>query len=321
MEKENLSILVIDPEKNDHQLIRDSLKRSKVPASLHFVTSTEKGLQEIGKKKFDLVLTDHSLPEANAFHLLFELQHQEENLPVIVLTHDGEARIAREAFQRGVDDYLLKAELETTSLFDVFSNAIEKRHQREEKKSQELLLRELAERDGLTGLYNHRYFVDMLEREFARARRYHRPLSLVMVDLDGFKAINDACGHPQGDLVLKQISRLLLQTLRFVDVVARYGGDEFVLVLPETEVRQAMKLAGRILEEIRQNPFFNSQDGKTFPLSASIGVACYRPQHSSAGHLLKEADRALYEAKKKGRDQVVSTETPSSSPLRLFASH
>lgn len=302
MEKENLSILIIDPQKSDHRMIRDSLDRSKVPASLQFVTSTERGLKEVARRRFDLVLTDHSLPMANAFHLLFELQQRELLIPVIVLTRDGEARVAREAFQRGVDDYLLKEELESISLFDVIGNAIEKRRGREEQVQRELILREQAERDGLTGLFNHRYFVDAVEREFARARRYRRPLSLLMIDLDGFKTINDTCGHPQGDQVLRQVARLILQSVRFVDVAARYGGDEFSIILPETDLRAAVRLGERIIREIKKNPFLHEK--RIFPLSASIGVATHRPAQNAVGNLIREADLALYEAKKKGRGRV-----------------
>jgi len=309
MEKENLSILVIDPEITDHQRIRDSLYRSKLPAELNFATSTEAGFREIQKKKFDLILTDHSLPRANAFHLLFELQQDFPFMPVVLLTHDDGARVVREAFKRGVDDYLLKEELETISFFDVIGNIIEKKRKKAEEAAHEIRLREQAERDGLTGLFNHRYLLDAIEREFARAKRYRRSFSLLMLDLDGFKAINDACGHPQGDQVLLQISRLLIQTVRFVDIVARYGGDEFVIILPETEIREAAKLGERILKEIQKRPFLHEQ--KIFPLSASVGVAGYQTSQISAGTLLKQADQALYQAKRKGRARVVTLTTQS----------
>lgn len=293
-------------------MIRDSLQRSKVPAKLRFVTSTEKGLREIQKKRFDLILTDHSLPEVNAFHLLFELQKRNSPIPVVVVTHEGEARLAREAFRRGVDDFILKEELAAISLFDVVGNLIEKKRGREEQREREDRLREQAERDGLTGLYNHRFFVDALEREFARARRYHRQFSLLMLDLDGFKSINDTCGHPQGDQVLRQTAQLLLQTVRFVDVVARYGGDEFVILLPETDLRTASRLAERIIDEVRRNPFL--YEDKVYPVSASLGVACYHPDQASAGTLLKEADRALYDAKRKGRNRVSTAASRQSVP-------
>lgn len=328
MEKENLSIIVIDPEISDHQRIRDSLYRSKLPAQLEFVTSTEEGLYKIQKKKFDLVLTDHSLPRANAFHLLFELQQDFPFIPVILLTHDDGARVVREAFQRGIDDYLLKEELETISLFDVIGNTIEKKRKKAEVAAHETRLREQAERDGLTGLFNHRYLLDAIEREFARAKRYRRSFSLLMLDLDGFKTINDTCGHPQGDQVLFQVSRLLIQTVRFVDIVARYGGDEFVIILPETDVRAATKLGERILKEIQKRPFLHEQ--KVFPLSASVGVAGYQTNQISAGTLLKQADQALYQAKRKGRARVVtfqnlseniSEKENSKTPIRIVASH
>lgn len=299
MEKDNLSILVIDPETTDHHLIQNSLFRSKVPAQLHFVSTTEEGLKKANRENLDLILTDHQLPRANAFQLLFEIQQVHPNLPIILLTREDEARIAREAFQRGVDDYILKEELETISLFDIIGNTIEKRRKKEEVVEQTLKLRELAERDGLTGLYNHRFLIDAVEREFARARRYHRPLSILIIDMDGFKIINDTCGHAQGDKVLKQVAHILLQTVRFVDVAARYGGDEFVVVLPETNLKDGARLGERILKEI-------------FPLSASIGVACFNSGQDSAGALLKEADQALYQAKKGGRSRVV---TSAHSPL------
>lgn len=311
IEKDTLSILVVDPQADDHRLIRESLSRSKVPARLTFTMRTTEALEKLESETFDLILTDHLLPWVNAFHLLLELQHREIGLPVIVLTHDDEAKVAREAFHRGADDFLLKEELETISFFDVIGDAIEKRRRKEDETAKNLLLREQAERDGLTRLYNHRFFLDALEREFARAKRYRRPLSLLMIDLDGFKAINDTCGHPQGDQVLRQISTLILQSVRFVDLVARYGGDEFALLLPETDVREGVRLAERLLREIKKYPFLH--DGRVFPLSASMGIVGCRPNHASAGTFLKDADRALYESKRRGRSRVTAGTLPDSS--------
>jgi two-component system cell cycle response regulator len=310
MEKESLSILVIDPEVEDHPLIRDSFRRSEVPATLRFVTSTDLGLAEIGKKSFDLVLTDHVLPHANAFHFLFEIRQKGLATPLLLLTRNGEARTAREAFHRGADDFLMKEDLETVPLLEVIGSLIEKRRQNDERSQEEKALRELAERDGLTGLYNRRYFGEALEREFERARRYRRALSLIMIDLDGFKAVNDACGHPQGDQVLKQVSRLLLHAVRFVDVVARYGGDEFALILPETNLRSALRMASRLLSEIRKSPFLHEE--RIFPLSASIGVATRTVDHASTAALVRDADEALYGAKRDGRDRIVVSKSGNS---------
>lgn len=304
LEKEKLSILVIDPAPEDHALIRDSFLKSELPASLRFVHSTDEALSTVDGHAFDLVLTDHALPHANAFHFLFEMRRRGSAVPVLLLTRNGEARVAREAFHRGADDFLLKEDLESICLFDVVGNLIEKRRLKDEKAMEETRLREQAERDGLTGLFNRRYFGEALEREFERARRYHRPLSLAMLDLDGFKAVNDSCGHPQGDQVLRQTARLLLQGVRFVDVVARYGGDEFAIIMPETSLKSASRTANRLLKEIRRSPFLHEE--KIYPLSASFGVVSLNQHHLSPQSFLHEADEALYRAKRQGRDQIVS---------------
>ncbi len=308
MEKEKLSILVIDPDTDDHDLIRDSFRDSDIPASLRFVVSTDEALHAVNGGAFDLALTDHVLPGANAFRFLFEVRQRGLALPVLLLTRNGEARAAREAFHRGADDFLLKQDLPSIPLLEVVGNLIEKRRLREERAREETLLKEMAERDGLTGLYNRRHFGDALEREFERARRYRRELSLVMIDLDGFKAVNDSCGHPQGDQVLRQVSRLLVQGVRFVDIVTRYGGDEFAVLLPETDLNTASRIAGRLSKEIRNSPFLH--EGQVFPLSASFGQASLRPSHPSAQALLKEADEALYRAKRGGRDQISRISRP-----------
>jgi two-component system cell cycle response regulator len=303
MEKERLSILVIDPEPEDHLLIRDSFRRSEIPAAICFVTSTDAAFTELESATFDLVLTDHSLPHANAFRFLFEIRQKGLATPVMLLTRDGGARTAREAFHRGADDFLLKEDLESVPLLEVVGNLLEKSRQRDERSLEEKALRDLADRDGLTGLYNRRYFGDALGREFERARRYRRALSLIMIDLDGFKTVNDACGHPQGDQVLRQVSRLLLHAVRFMDVVARYGGDEFALILPETNLRSAKRIASRLLSEIRKSPFLYGE--RVFPLSASVGLAAQTTHHASAEALVREADEALYGAKREGRDRIV----------------
>ncbi len=302
-EKSQISILVIDPHRDDHEKLKNCLKQSAVPATVTFATDTESGLKHLKDRQFDLVMTDHHLPRTNAFHILNETQESQPHLPIILMTDDAEAKTARDAFQKGMDDFILKKELETLPLFDLVSNAIERRRKKAEQEENIQRYRELAERDGLTGLYNHRFLMDALEREFIRARRYHRPLSVVALDLDGFKSINDTCGHPQGDIVIRQVGRLLLQTVRFVDIAARYGGDEFVLVLPETGLREAQNLAQRILREIQSHPF--THEGKNFQLSASIGISEHTLAQTGAPHLLKEADDALYQAKKTGRSKIV----------------
>jgi diguanylate cyclase (GGDEF)-like protein/PAS domain S-box-containing protein len=162
---------------------------------------------------------------------------------------------------------------------------------------------EVARRDGLTDLYNHRTFYEFLREEAVRAQRFNRPVSLLMLDIDHFKRVNDAYGHEAGDVVLKGLSGLLVQQVRAVDRVCRYGGEEFTVILPETDVAMAMQIAERMRAEVGRQPF-DIGGGKTIGITVSIGVATY-PQHvDSPEEVVKAADIALYAAKLAGRNRV-----------------
>ncbi|GEM_PF-1640624 len=158
-------------------------------------------------------------------------------------------------------------------------------------------LRELAITDGLTGIYNHRYFQDRLELEMERATRYNRPLSLAMLDLNDFKRYNDVYGHQQGDLVLRLTALAIQRAVRRADAVARYGGDEFAIIFPETSSAQAMVVANRILKAILAMDIPTLEGGKE-PVSCSIGVSSYSETAESRNELVAQADEALYRAKR-----------------------
>jgi len=176
-------------------------------------------------------------------------------------------------------------------------------------------LRRLAFRDGLTGLYNHRSFQEMLEKELSRAQRYKRQLSLVMLDIDHFKKINDIYGHLQGDLVLKVIASKLESSLRKSSFIARYGGEEFALILPEADGGSAMVVAERCRRAVEQ---MTIQAGNhTIRATISLGATTYSPgiQVKDKTELIQAADRALYNSKKTGRNKTsftALTESPGS---------
>src|SRR4029450_1011311 len=133
--------------------------------------------------------------------------------------------------------------------------------------------RRLASTDGLTEVYNHRTFQERLSQEIARADRYRRPLSVLMIDVDHFKVYNDTCGHPQGDIVLQDLARLLREMTRTSDTVARYGGEEFAIILPETDSVGAQKTAQRLREQVERYPFPGQDLMPGGTLTISIGVA------------------------------------------------
>lgn len=161
-------------------------------------------------------------------------------------------------------------------------------------------LRTLAITDPLTGLLNRRYLYERLEEEISRSFRYKRPLSILMVDIDGFKGYNDKLGHSMGDHALKLIGETTLNALRTVDIIARYGGDEFVVILPETEKSVAKSIAERLISDVGKTEFPPAKER----LTLSIGLASYPEHDSTLEQLLQKADNALYKAKSKGGNTV-----------------
>lgn len=158
--------------------------------------------------------------------------------------------------------------------------------------------------DGLTGLYNHRYFQDRLEEEVERSQRYGQSTSLLMIDLDDFKKYNDANGHIAGDVLLADVAKLIRKTVRKVDVVARYGGEEFAVILPATKRKGAVIIANRLCQKVASTKFPNQDTLPRKFLSLSIGLATYPEDAKDKARLIDLADKALYQAKKAGKNQV-----------------
>jgi diguanylate cyclase (GGDEF)-like protein len=166
-------------------------------------------------------------------------------------------------------------------------------------------LRRLAFTDAQTALFNHRHFQGQLEEEVSRAQRYSRPVSVILMDIDDFKALNDRYGHPAGDRLLRDLSHRLKESLRTVDIAARYGGEEFVVICPETQRDQAVALAERLRATIAAADF---DSGGPIPhkITVSVGVASFPLDADTKGALVDAADQALYEAKRSGKDRVVA---------------
>jgi diguanylate cyclase (GGDEF)-like protein len=173
----------------------------------------------------------------------------------------------------------------------------------EELEKDRQALRELSARDPLTGLSNHREFFRLLREETQRSQRYRHPLSLLMIDLDYFKRVNDTYGHPAGDRVLCAVAGIIRRELRQVDHVARYGGEEFAVILPETAVSEALAIASRIRQAVAARPLAISE-GEGVELTISIGLAVFPDDAAAEEGLVEQADQALYAAKAAGRNRV-----------------
>jgi two-component system cell cycle response regulator len=197
----------------------------------------------------------------------------------------------------GADDYIIKPFSTGLFMARISANVRQTLFLKEiSKKNQELALQAIS--DGLTGLYNHNHTYLRLEEEIAKAIRYQRPLSVIMLDIDRFKQINDSYGHPAGDQVLIQVSAIIKKSLRKSDIGGRYGGEEFLIILPETREKEANILANRIREKVKEIHMGDQSQC----LSLSGGV--YAWQGEDALKLVAEADRLLYRAKEMGRDRI-----------------
>jgi diguanylate cyclase (GGDEF)-like protein len=161
----------------------------------------------------------------------------------------------------------------------------------------------LAVTDGLTGLFNHRHFQEKLAHEFDRLSRFGEAVSLLLIDIDFFKKINDTYGHPIGDSVLRKVAGIVRKTIRTVDIPARYGGEEFAVVLVGTDARGAMKMAERLRKSVADAKF--SAGGDTFSITISIGISTYTKDVKGKEILIERADKALYDAKGSGRNRSV----------------
>jgi diguanylate cyclase (GGDEF)-like protein len=263
----------------------------------------ETALQRAAQVKPDLVLLDLFLPGMDGFSALSGMRRNPRtaDTPVIFLSAQGDAETKSQGLSLGAADYLAKpfSEQELMARVDrTLKLAAQKEH-----------YRALAQTDGLTGLPNFRSFHARLEEEVARAHRYGHPLACAMVDLDGLKQINDKLGHAAGNRAILALADAVREELRDTDFAARYGGDEFVVLLPQTNEQQAMLFA----ERLRRRLLEVSEDAG-LPVRGSIGVAAVSADEldtpEASEDLLRRADEALYAAKRSGRDRVEVAHVP-----------
>jgi len=290
VERVATNVLVVDDEEIICTLFAAMLSQY---GSYHVVTTTDgrQVMDILRREPFHVVLLDMSMPAIAGLDLLRQITQAFEELSVIIVTGHGSIETAVESMQAGAADFVTKP-VPAAVLHLRIQQALE--HAR---------TRRLASTDGLTELYNHRTFQERLAQEIARADRYSRPLSVLMIDVDCFKVYNDTYGHPQGDIVLQELARLLKEMSRSSDTVARYGGEEFAVILPETDRVSAQKFAERLRQQVEGHVFPGEERLPEGTLTISIGVATYVSAGSKEA-LLQAADAALYTAKSEGRNRV-----------------
>lgn len=284
-------ILVVDDEEPICRLFAETLQLYG-----GFKTATEtRGtavLARLEQETFDAVLLDMMIPDTNGIALLQRIKQHLPNLPVIMVSGHGSIDMAVESMLAGAADFVTKP-VEAIVLTARLQKALEQAR-----------MQCLSNLDSLTGLNNHRAFQERLQEEVERAKRYHRFLSLLLMDLDYFRRYNETHGHLRGDSVLMTCASLLREGSRTTDILARYGGEEFAVILPETTAPQAATIAYRLHKHIERHKFPGEELLPVKLLTVSIGVATLTPFFGTKDTLLEAAENALACAKREGRNCV-----------------
>ncbi len=304
-------ILVVDDIPVNIQLMQKYL--SPVGYDILFARNGEEALTEVQNGNPDLVLLDVMMPKMDGFETCRILKSNDKTkyIPIIMVTALNEIEDKVKGIEAGADDFITKPfnKLEllarTKSLLRIkrlHDQLQEKVIQLEQAKER---LRELAIKDGLTGLYNHRYFKRFLTQEIMRAHRHKSQVSLIMMDIDHFKNYNDTYGHLAGDEVLRNVAKLMTENIRSIDVAARYGGEEFVIVLPQTNKNAAKIVAEKLRVLVGIQKFQNEDTQPNGKITISMGVATFPENAADIEELIHQADQRLYHAKSLGRNCVV----------------
>ncbi len=290
-----LKLLLIEDDPEDKELFDHMLSKiDGLSYTIKWCSSFTSGQKEILNDKYDVIFMDYRLGEDDGVGLLRYAKENSCRAPIIFLSSETGREIYKEIKQWGALNYLKKGEVTPDHLAIAIDYAIE-------IAAQYQLLREIASHDGLTGLCNYREVHVLLEKEMSRANRYNVSLSLIMMDIDHFKVINDSFGHLVGDYVLRWLADLIKGASRSCDINARYGGEEFMIVLPETDGESAYHKAESLRQLIEKRPYSN--DAASIPVTVSLGVAVLNKKETKAS-FIGRADRALYSSKLMGRNCV-----------------
>jgi diguanylate cyclase (GGDEF)-like protein len=303
MSSTQISILCIDDNKSFAKTAEGILKKDIRGASFTFVASTESALQHLTHHPVDLILLGHKEPKLDGLRVMDDIRKKKIDTAVIMIPSQGSERTAVEAMKRGAYDYISKKELNAATLSTAIKNALSQKRMELRDRQADERIREQATQDGLTGLYNHRHFHALLEKEFRKARRYTYRLYCMMLDLDDFKSINDTYGHLFGDSVLTKSADILRKQMRDIDLVARYGGEEFAVVCSHIKEEGVFSLCERVRESVSRHICKDGEQSSRATIS--IGIASNAdPGVTEPSDLIRHADEALYEAKSRGKNTV-----------------
>jgi two-component system, cell cycle response regulator len=293
-------VLLIDDDRLQYRVTRAYFENFRADEyELVWATTYEEGLEKLLSGEYSVCLLDYQLGARDGLQLIREAADRGSRVPIVFLTADASERVDIEAMNAGALDYLVKNEITPRAIERSLRYAVKLGDTLE-------ALRLLATRDELTGLLNRREFDRILREERDRALRFGRPLALLLIDIDHFKSVNDTHGHQAGDAVLTEVAKRLAAQVRTVDRVARFGGEEFALILMEADDHAALQVAEKICRAQANDPV--KIGTLALKVTISVGVAVLPGDAGTGAELLAAADRALYRAKDLGRNRVVRFE-------------
>ena len=296
-------ILIIDDRPATLKRISETLS---IEHSVTIVEHPEEMLQLSNVGDFDLMIVSLNLKDYDGLRLCSQLRSLESTrqTPILALVEEDDTPRLVRALDMGVNDYLVRPIERNELVARCRTQLRRKRYQAylRDKFQQGL---ELAITDGLTGLYNRRYMESHLGSLLDEAGNTGKSVSLLIFDIDYFKSVNDTYGHAAGDTVLREFAARILQNVRGVDMACRLGGEEFVVVMPDTDVAYAFMVAERLRQRVGEEPF-DVGDGRMINVTVSVGIGVTEGPNDAASDLLERADHALYRAKRDGRNRVVA---------------
>ena len=295
-------ILIVDEQERVMERIAKALDGV---GELSFMAGGDDAAERAREKNFDLIIVSLTMRDTDGLRVCSKLRSFEEtrHVPILVMVDDGNTKLLVRALEMGVNDYVVRPVDKLEFIARVKTQLKRKRFADKLWENFHLSM-QLATTDAVTGLYNRHYLTSHMDTRMQAAQQQGKDLSVLMMDIDHFKLVNDTYGHAVGDLVLKEFATRIGRNIRGVDLAARYGGEEFVVMMPETPTDWATMIGDRLREEVADNVFdFGLKEGP-ISITVSIGVATSREGQTPA-QLLEAADRALYEAKAAGRNKVI----------------
>jgi two-component system cell cycle response regulator len=285
-----------------------SLSAALCPQNILVVIDGFEGtLTQARSGDFDLIMVSLGLRDYDGLRLCSQLRSLPEgrNVPILVLVSEGDRRKLHQALEMGVNDYLTRP-VDRNELIARVRTQLRKKRYADRLRENVYLSVEMAVTDQLTGLHNRRYLTRHLETLLKNNAENGKRLAILIIDVDFFKSINDTFGHDIGDEVLREFARRISENIRGIDLACRYGGEEFVVVMPETDANLAWTVAERLRKSVEITPFRISAPAAEVNVTVSVGVADSDDPAMTADALLRQADQALYAAKRDGRNRVVA---------------